>query len=614
MSLLRFPWRFFAALLLVSSLSVVMGCGGKSQQSAVAAAKVTISGQITFTRIPLVLDSNGVPTGLETDPTKFLTQPAPGVAVRFLRATDEVMPDGSIVTLWNPILTLNQSTDTDGHYSGQVVKGDRIFVEVLSRLQTAGSPVRIVADPAGMYSSVPQADRTVYALRKGPDGNSASNLPGSMASTDTTVNFVVGLNDKWWITQEDPSKLGEAVLEETGTGSRILGIAQTIMKFSNTYGSPTPSSPVDLHYHRGVSESRGTFIEYNRDLTPLSFNGSSNSRHFFGSVRGSLLNDDAFDEGVLLPMVARNFLLSYRTTGFFPLEANLTNLTPDMALLEGLAPAMAASILKSPYLADTSSTGVTRIDIRDVSSLAVADKSPFSGPLISALAWEIGLKANGVTSPGTPTDWAKLDPLAIQRFYIPQVATDATSGFPTDIVSLYSQIARLKEGKIATETVDLAAIFTDASLTPLLQPFSIAWPRPTTGPFASFLTSWGLNPNSSSTPFTPFAFTMAKAEQVRGTFPNVSAGEVVNSIFSLSKDTAYNLYVTTIPPLPSGAQVEIQMDGSTLYVFGSGSAPVRITLFGDSTTAVMHSVRVRVLSPTVRIPDFQSTVHLDVAP
>jgi hypothetical protein len=172
----------------------------------------------------------------------------------------------------------------------------------------------------------------------------------------------------------------------------------------------------------------------------------------------------------------------------------------------------------------------------------------------------------------------------------------------------------LKEAKGAGETIDLAAIFTDATLTTFLQPFNIAWPRPTTGPLSSFLTDWGKDPNTLATPFAPVSFSMANAEQVDGAFPNVSQGEVTFSKFLLSKDTAYNLYVTTSPALPNGATIECLLDGIQTLTFSAGAEPVRLTLRGNGSVPILHSLRTRLKSPSLRIPETQATVHLDVAP
>lgn len=592
---------------------LVTGCGGGNKDSAQAETTVSVTGKVTFVRIPLKTDNAGIPVGLETDTTKFLTQPVSGIAVRFLQAKEESQPDGSKVTVWNLVPGMNQLTNSDGAFSARVPKGEKIFVEVHSRVQPTGPSVRIIADAAGMYSQVPQADRTMYSLRKGLDGTTNSNLPGTLATADAVINFEVGLNDKWWLGLENPSHLGTAVLESTGTGSRVLAIAHSVMKFSTHFGAATPGALLDLHYCRGVSEPRGTFVEYNRDLTPLSFDADNGSRHFFGSVRGSSLDDDAFDEGVLLPVFARNYLISVGTSNLPPPASSFRNLSPELALVEGFPPAIAAIILKSPFLANTNATGTTYLDIRDISLLSPAEKSVFSAPLISALGWEVGLKAASLPSPGTPTDWEKLNARDTLRFFNPYVAPDA-AGTPSDLISLYSQITRLKEAKGTGESIDLAAIFTDATLTTFLQPFNITWPRPTTGPLASFLSDWGKDPNSLTTPFAPMAFTMAQAEELNGTFPNISQGEVGFSKFLLAKDTAYNLYVTTSPALPSGVTIECLLDGIQTISFPQGLGSLRITLRGNATVPILHSVRTRVISPSLRIPDTVATVHLDVAP
>lgn len=606
--------RIVGRVLATASLFLVMACGGKNNStSAPLPETVAVSGKVTYVRVPLAKDANGVPTGPETDPAKFSVLPAQGFVIRFVQKTEETQPDGTKTSVWKVVSGASQITDSTGAYSTRVPKNTPVYAELMSRVATGGQSIRILADPAGITSAVPQAERLVYTLRKGLDGSSPAGnpLPATTPTGDATVNFAVGLDDKWWLTQEAISQAGNALLETTGTGSRVLAIGDTATAFGTVYGSPTPGDTLDLHYRRGISEPKGSFIEFDTRVYPLSVEGSNSTRHFFGSIRGGQSNDDAFDEGVLLPLYARANLYSLNPSVLFPILAPLSNLTPELAVLEGLSDAMAATLLKSPYLADMTPAGVTYRDIRDITSLGTAQRTPYSAPLLAASAWAIVLKANSLPNPGVPSDWAKIDPKATARFFVTRRPLDSAN-LDTDLVSIYGQLARLKEGKGTNEPVDLASVFTDSVLTSLLQPFNIVWPRPTTGPYASFLLDWGADPNSLTKPIPGLTLSMAQAEQVRGSFPNASAGELAFARFTATKDTAYNLGLQAA--LPPEAQVEVQVDSQAYLFSASQPGPQRVVLRGNTTTPVLHRVRVRLLSPAVRQPDLQATVRLDLAP
>ena len=607
-------------MLASAALLLAFGCKGSSNDAApaTAAETVAVSGTVTYVRIPAVTDANGVPTGPETDTTKYVTLPAPGVFVRFIQKTEETLPDGvTKATVWKAVGST--VTSATGTYSSTVPKNSPIFVELITRFSATGLSLRLIGDVA-IGSSIPQADRRLYSLRKGLDGSDATApafVPATSASVASTVNFTVGLNDPWLLTQEALGSVGDVTKiskESVGTGSRALAIGASAVALTTAYGSPIVGNTLDLHYQQGVSETRGTFIEFDNTVYPASFDGGTGQRHFFGSIRGGAANDDAFDEGVLFALLARANLFSQNPNGLLPVNSPLTNLTPELAVQEGLADAMAATLLKSPYLADLTAASATVRDIRDLSSLPLADKSPYSAPLISALAWDLILKANSLPNPGVTTDWAKIDPLATLRFFQLRAPVDTTS-IANDLVSLYGQLARLKEAKGTGETVDLAAIFPDTVLTPLVSPFNITWPRPTEGEYASFLLNWGADPNSLTTALPAISLSMAKAEMVNGVYPNVSAQELAFARFTLSKDTAYNVSIQTVPAsLLAEGQVEILIDSQVASFAGSASPAQRLTFLGSATTPLTHRVRVRLLSANALQPDTQVTVRLDKAP
>lgn len=568
----------------------------------------TLSGKVTYVRIPLVSDANGVPTGLETDPAKFKVLPLRGAQIRAYQAKDETNPDGTKSRVWLPTQTY---TDSTGAYSVTLSQGADTFVEVISVFQISGQYTRVIADPNGINSSLPQSERVIYSVRKGADGTApASNpVPATAFTANATVNFDVGVADKLWITPSNLTQPTAAVAESSATGSKAFAIGDSIYGFGSIYfGTSSSLSILDLHYRPGISESRGSFIEFDKSKYPLSFD--SGSGHYFGSLRGASANDDAWDEGVLFPLMGRYFLYLQGQTSLFPPSAPLVDLIPDVAVIEGLAPLMAANALKSPYLADTSGGTAQIQDVRSLTGVPPAKQTVYSAPNIRALGWELILKANGIASPGTTTTWGTINPAAMVRFFA--LTSPSTR---TDVSNIYQQLARLKEAKSGTDPVDLATIFTDAALTELGAPFQITWPRPVTPPLNAFVTDWGNDPNNSA--LGTFPLSMVNAVQVQGTYPNVSEGEVAYARLALTKDTAYDLKVVgSNGPLPEGSRIEIRFlsVGQTFTFDGSSAAQSpRLVLSGNSTTPLVYPVRIRLVSPTAIVPDFTAIVQMTVA-
>jgi hypothetical protein len=587
--------------------------------------------------------------------------------VRAYQQVDQTQPDGSTVSVWTMVKYV--LTDSTGAYSLAVYNDRPTMVEVLSTFNGGSGVVNLVADPNGINSPVSVLNRVHYALRKAADGSAPANVnvPNSMLTGSTVVNFSVGVNDAWWVTNPTLSLvnsgkeplapfLGQAVLETTlpgrtdgqGSGSRILGIGDTIASFVAAYGTATAGVTLDLHYWPSRSEARGSFIEYHRELFPQAYDPTTGKYHYFGSLRGDATNDDAWDEGIILPMLARNALynssnllpgtsnsrtFSVPANLLYPVSTPLTDLSPDLARIEGLADAMAAAVLKSPYLADTQGTGLAVspvVDIRNVKALTPAQKSPYSAPALRAFAWEIILKANSLPTPGVPTDWAKINPLATGRFFAAPTALTSllSNGSSRDFepLNIYSQLNRIREFTSGTDTVDLNTIFTDAILTNLAAPFGIPWPRPVTGPYASFASDWGADPTS---PFPAAALSMAKAAQVKmpyfsapnvidyqPAYPNLSSGEVFYSGFTLNADKRCVLSATIAPALAAGSTIEVDLPTlpRTFAFTGTGGATDAIVIPGANTTPIFHPVRIRVINATAIQPDVAVTLALTPAP
>lgn len=626
----------------IALLALALACSGKKSSSS-DSTTATISGTVTYLRVPLAKDSSGVPTGLKdaSIAANLVSLPARGVRIRILQQVSQTLPGSSTPSLvW--LLTNSGSTDSNGAYSlDKVVKDRPTMVEVLSTFNGGGSQaILLIADPAGIASSQPAQDRVQYALRKAANGTALSTDPthASVLTANSTVDFSVGLNDAWWITIPATSTVTgvgnvHADLETdpvlfpgrtTGTGSRVLGIGDTIASWAKveSYGSGTPgAAALLLHYWSGRSEPGGSYILYDQSLLPLARSSSS----YFGTLRGGPVNDDAWDEGVILPLLARNALYAStvnRTFGvaqnpLFPPATPQVDLSPDMARVEGLAQAMAANVLKSPYLADTQGSGLAAppVDVRDTSTLSPSQFGPLSAPAIRAFGWEVVLKANSLPSPGTATDWDKIDPLAAARFFAaPAAAIDV------EPISIFSQVARLKESKSGVDTVDLAAIFTDTVLAGLGTPFSLPWPRPSTGLYASFVSDWGVDPAGV---LPASILSMSKASQVNSnypspspTFPNVSGGEVQYAKFKLSADTRCSISATITPALGPGAQVDLDLPfmPRTFSFTGSGGTTGPIIIPVSNTAPALHPVRIRLKSPGSVQPDVTVTLTLTPLP
>lgn len=639
MAFFPFGWRGCAAGVLAAGL-LALGTGCKSSTTdPVAVTTFTVSGKVTYQRAKLLVGADGRPTGLDPVEANFLTGPARGVKVRLFQARMQVQLDGSKKPIW--VAAGSTSTDANGDYSiGSATAGDPTFVELVGIFNQSGgnsAAVALVGDPAGIDSTVLAPNRVLYMLRKGSAGTSATAArnatPGDILNANATVNFAVGTSDDWllcplawYIPAAETFTYSD--INRVVAGSRPLAILDSIYTFSTTYGDPTPNgarAALDLHYRPGVSHSRYSFMEYNPQAYPYSYDGSTGNFRYYGTLAGGPAVDDAYNEGVLFELLSRNRIYGQGKINLHPTSDLPQSLAPDAVLPDGLPDAMAAALLKSPFLPvlNLDATHPTRFparDIRDLSTLTDAQRSVFSPRTVAALTWELILKTKGIVSPGVPADWATLDPMALGRFFLltQPMVTSGTASTPSDVCSLMIQLGRLQEGQISGEPVNLAGLFTDATLTSLLAPFRITWPGIAALPL--YTTSWGIDPDSRVTALPAFTLSMAAADPVRGVFPNTSRGEVAYARFAVTKDRAYDLSLVTVPALPGDAQLEVVFNAATdkPFLFGGGHpASYRVTLTGnpaDLTTPTWYKFRTRVISPGTKLPaDLQVTVILNKA-
>lgn len=562
---------------------LTLACGGSKDSS-----NITVKGNVAYTRPPLVKNASGVPTGLSE--SYGTAQAARGVLVRTIKAVDEKLSNGSITTVYH--IADTTYTDGYGNYSLKAPKNVPCFVEVLS---VAGDgvthPIRIVSDTADDIQATESVDCTLYSLRKALNATPDEGNPvyATQSSGNVTVNFAADSSTKWWLAAAPTELVSDASLEPTATGSRILGIIDSIYTFTYVYGDPTPGGTLDLFYRpTKPDDSRGSFVDY------------SDASRYYGSLRANG-NDDAWDESILFMLCARNALYSHlavtpytppsdqlplddiTSAPTFPGLARKTGLDPVHALIDGMPYGMAASLLKSPYLADT--TGTTTASVRDIRTLGDLEKDAYSAPGIAALSWNLLIRANGLTD--TYSAWASINTQSLRRFFTLIIPADSSSR-PSDIASVYTQLLRLQEGKASEDPIDLGSIFTDSVLSTMVAPYSLGWPRPAGE--ASYLLDWGTDPNrDASNPIT-FSMDMASAG-TSAPFSNLSKGEIVHAKFLLSKDILYRLSVAVSPALPDNAEIEIKvLDASgqyqTLDVTGAGGEVTdSLMLDGNSTTS-----------------------------
>ena len=625
-----------AMVLVVGLLGLAFGCKKSSKSS-----YYNIGGTVTYTRLPVACDGNGSPTGLGSVGTAM---PARGVVVRAFQLWNAVASDGSTTYTWR--LAGTAVTDSNGAYAMDNIlySGNSTFVEVDSIFQQAGdhqSQVRLIADPNGITSTLTEPRRPVYALRQDVAGTSFTDpTPGVNAVAtvggDATVNFAVGngtgAGDTWAVTDYDwymPGLNATAPRTTQAIGSRVLAILDSAYYFCSYYGDPTPSAIkggfLDLHYYPGVTAPASPlrdYVVYDPTTTPLAVDGNG-LYHYFGTLSGSAALDDAFDPGAIYPLLARNNLFGQRKTNLFPTglngKASPSSLSPDLALVDGLADAMAATLLQRPFVTDlTASTALAPWDIRTIP----ANPGMASPASLASLAWQLTLDAQALVD--IPSQWALISPNTLKRFFtlIYPTIGSGTATVQNDISSGWVQLARLQEGKGGGEPVDLQACFYDTNLILYTLPYGIAWTNAAYADSNLYAANWGVNPDSNAAALPALTLSMANVQQVQqqnfatGTvsnvYPNCSKGEVVYAKLALTLDRSYALSISPAPP--AGAAVEVVVDGNTAgaYTFTSTAAQY-LTLLGnppDSTTPAWHFLRFRLLSPTVKQADYAVTVNL----
>ena len=210
------------------TFSLACKSSSKSTAPATAISTATISGKVTYVRIPLLTDANGVPTGLESNSANFKVLPMRGALVRVYQAKDETNPDGTKTRVW--ILPASPTlSDSTGAYSITVPQGSDTFVEVTSIFQFSNQQVRLIADPNGINSSLPQSERVIYSARKGADGSTPAGnpTPGTPVTANATLNFDLGLTDKLWIAPSNGIQPTTAVVESSTTGCRPFAIGDS---------------------------------------------------------------------------------------------------------------------------------------------------------------------------------------------------------------------------------------------------------------------------------------------------------------------------------------------------------------------------------------------------
>jgi hypothetical protein len=656
--------------LLLGLLAVgYMGCGGRKGSSEEEEPERRVKGNVTYQRIPIKVDDKGYPTGLGS-PSNAETLPLRGAFVRAIYSTEETMPDESKETVWRQ--ADSGYTDSEGNYSLLLPTDVELpaFVEIQSISGYSGNYLRIIAEPDGIHCHrrdpqtgedvpVPQADRVIYSMRKGIDGlPSNDKMPAATKEGEIQLDFEIGLEDKWWISH--PSRgnslkhAESAELEPIGTGSKVAAIIDTAYKAMTFFGSATPDAALDLHYRQGRTEPFGTYVEFDREKFPSAFEPGTSigggTMHYFGSVRGgpNPETDDAWDEGTLLTMMARNYYRSFGVLSRFHLppkkgasiddpinQLTTVNLHPSMAVAEGMPDAMTAVTLGTPYL--TSGSGTAVRDIRDLTELP---KDIYSGPAIAALTWEIALKANEIESPEDPSAWADINRASIVRLYslLSLNKIDQDTGAVTEIVdlpSLFTMLSKLAYTAALDEPVDLAEIFSDEVLSELTESFFgyKIWPHwPQDGEseddFEYFIKDWGTDPgrppseNNKNPGKQIQNFVLSMADSVLdadGKYSNITKNEHLTAKIKLSKDTPYLLSVSTEPSLPDGASIEFKINGNALspHIFNSASpGPKRIVLPGSGSEEYPSSYLLdfSIKSPTVKVGgDITVKVRFDLS-
>lgn len=690
--------RTGAGMVLIAGL---LGLGsGCKRSSSNQNGTVTLSGAIAYSRLPVVYDGTGAPTG-QLGPAPGTLTPARGVLVRVFQGFTEYDQSGQPSLVWR--LGGATVTDSNGAYnfSGSVYANYPTFVEVDSvykSLGTRNATVQVLADSNGLASTLPEPNRPIYAYRVDGAGNlyldptsnssttntaNPTTVPGpSGIGGDTTLNITLqspNQDDKWAVTTlnwyllpktSQPPAPNQAPLAILPIGSEALGIVDSVYLFASYFGDPTPSVPnggiMDLHWYPGRTEMpRRSFVVYDPSTTPLASDGVT--VHSFATLAGggaAVINgvgvDDGWDPGVIYPMLARNSLFGQGLTTLYPTGTTaLPSLSPDLALVDGLADAMAAAVLQSPYLTDT--TIPVALQARDIRNAPVPLPAPKTGATapasLAAAGWSLVNYENNALgnqpnpfSAGTPAQWVTINGQNLLRFFAltyPTVASGSTGSLQirSDIPSVFQQLARLGAAKSSADLQNLVAIFPNSVLFLLMSPENIDIPWTLGMTLPTYTTNWGQNPGFNGTPAaqTTFTLSMANAGTVPNplnlttvppaigslpapampldVYPNVSADEVAYAELSLTVDRTCTLTVTPQSALPPDATIEVVVDGAInpppatsvqlpqgpfYFPNAQGEFTATFQLIGnppDYTNPIWHYLRIRLLSPAVQQPD-----------
>lgn len=648
MAALRTWLRPGAAILLLAGV-LGLGCGRGSKQPS---GYALVRGTVTYTRLPVVYDATtGVPS--PTLGSTGVVTPARQVQVRaFQRFLAPDPNTGALVPTWRLMGTT--TTDSAGGYefSGTVKQGYATFIEVDSVFRQAGgnrSTVQVIADPAGITSATPVSDRPIYVLRQDVANRMFTTAdalaePTAVASLggDSTVDFRLGNSsadlDTWAVTVPRWYASGSQPVHQTETqslGSRVLAILDSAYSFSYYYGDPTPSRTpngfLDLHYYPRANETpRRSFVVHDPRLVQATAFDGEGKLHYFGALAGAPGLDDAFDPGVLYPLFARNNLAGQARTTLFPYgqgtdPALRPDLAPDLAVVEGLGDAMAATLLQTPFLTDLSAaTPLASRDIRTVASRGV-----YSPANLAALAWRLTLTVHGIPdfSEGTRADWVRFDPTFLRRFFLLAYPTEvvATGGGEVlarrDVASIFGQLRVLYDNH-TEDPVNLSVVFNDTNLIPLANQFGINWPGAQF--WTPFAANWGQDP-SGAMPAASLALDPALAAPMPNPdilnpnpatlYLNDSHGEVAYARMALTRD--WNFAVSLANALPAGVQVELVADDAYQEAITFSAAdplPKSWYLKGsyDSANPARHFVRLRLLSqdPSLSAPPVAVVVNL----
>jgi hypothetical protein len=659
-------------ILATGLLGLGSGCHSGSKD---AAGTVKVSGIVTFTRLPVTYDSTGAPTGLGST---GVVSPARTVRLRAFQLYTEYDASGTATRTWR--LAGTALTATDGTYSmdNTVQSGYPTFIELDSIFQQSGghgSTVQVTADLINSTTlqsdgvttvATPEPDRPIYAYRLDGAGTVVTDPTTAnpqVMNGDTTVNFQFTDPATPWVKTLSNwyQQVTTALQAPTGTaalGSRALAILDSVYQFSYYYGDPTPSTvangAMDLHYLPGTTASpRRSFMVYDPSLTPAASDGTI--MHYFGTLAGGASGgaDDAWDPGVIYPMLARNNIFGQGMTSLFPTgsTALLSTEAPELAVVDGLADVRAATLLQTPWLTDTTQTaGLVGRDIRVSTAPAVGSyATPPAGnspAVVAAVGWNLVEYGHGY-QPGsaTPTQWATFGANDLDRLFnlsYPWVYQGASNQYKIrkDVVSLYGQLSRLQEAKDGGDILDTPAIFSDSALYLLLAPHNMPWGSALTSPTPrySYTTDWGKNPGFSlvAAPSSSFALTMTDAETGDSLIPNpdiltggtvyssLASGEVASAALSLTLDHTYTLTVTPDVALADG-YIEVMVDGAIVpssslptpqgpFLF-TASGSTSLTLTGntmDPTNPIWHFLRIRLVSTsaTTAQPNVNVTVSL----